>query len=634
MGERHRILIVEDAALDADLIEHELSEAGLELEVRRVETSEDLVAALATFRPDVVLSDYNLPRLDGMTALRHVKARAPHVPFILVTGSLNEETAVDCMKAGADDYVLKDRLKRIGPSVLAALGQKQAETAKESAEQALRESERRYRTVVDSLKEIVFQTDGAGRWTFLNPAWTEITGYSIEESLGRPFVDFVHPEDREAQLAVALASAAQGESTHSGEFRYRRKDGGQRWVEGYARFHRGFEGAIVAGSGTLTDITERKEAEAEQARLRSEQARLRDALASAVREWQRTFDSLEFPILIAGALGRVARINRAGRDLLGRPFPAIVGQPLSALSSREPWLGAARLIAAVAASRTTSRSQARDGETGQVWSLTARPLEGPSPDDPRVILDARDVTRETNMQEDLRRGELLAAMGSLVAGVAHEVRNPLFSISSNIDAFEAELEARHEHAGMVKVLRLEVARLSSLMQDLLDYGRPSAAEREVSPVEGVVREALERCEPLACDVAVSVSCPEGDAVRVPMDRNRLSLVFRNLIENAIQHAPPRSEVAVIVAPSREGGRDLVEVRVEDRGPGFHEEDLTQVFAPFFSRRRGGTGLGLSIVHKVVVEHGGQVVARNRPGGGASLCVKLPRAGPLEAVGDP
>jgi PAS domain S-box-containing protein len=616
MSERHRILIVEDAVLDAELLERELREAGLDFEAVRVETAEGLLAALQSFRPDVVISDYNLPRLDGMTALRHVKSYAPHLPFLLVTGSLNEETAVECMKAGATDYVLKDRLKRVGPAVLAALGQKQSQDAKDAAERALRESEHRYRTVVNSLQEVVFQTDGEGRWTFLNPAWTEITGYSLEESLGRSFADFVHPEDRESSLAVAIASATHGETIHSGEFRYLRKGGGQRWVEGYARLQRDPEGSIVACAGTLNDITERKEAEAEQARLR-------DALRDSAREWQRTFDAMEFPVLIADVGGRVRRINRAGRDLLALPYGELVGRPLAEISDREPWRTAARLLSRVVESGAAAESQERDLDRGQVWSLTVRPLEGPTPDQRRVIVDARDVTRETEMQENLRRGELLSALGSLVAGVAHEVRNPLFSISSNIDAFEAELGARQEYAGTVSVLRSEIARLSGLMQDLLDYGRPPSSEREVWPVEWVVREALSRCEPIAKNVAVSVSGPEGAQTSLPMDKNRLGLVFRNLIENAIQHSPSHSVVEVRVARRHEAGRDFVEVRVEDGGPGFRDEDLPEVFTPFFTRRRGGTGLGLSIVHKVVVEHGGKVAAKNRPGGGACLSVKLP-----------
>ena len=193
-------------------------------------------------RPDVVISDYNLPRLDGMTALRHVRSHAPHVPFLLVTGSLNEETAVECMKAGATDYVLKDRLKRIGPAVRAALGQKQSQEAKAAAERALRESELRYRTVVQSLKEVVFQADGEGPVDVPEPG---LDGDHGVFGRGEPgaIVRRLRPSGRSREQPRGgdrLREA--GEAIHSGEFRYLRKGGGQRWVEGYARLHRGPDG--------------------------------------------------------------------------------------------------------------------------------------------------------------------------------------------------------------------------------------------------------------------------------------------------------------------------------------------------------------------------------------------------------
>jgi len=618
MEERHRILIVEDAALDAELIERALREAGLLFETRRVETAPDLIAALQAFRPDVVLSDFNLPRLDGMTALRHVREQDPHLPFLLVTGSLNEETAVECMKAGAADYVLKDRMKRIGPAVRAALAQKAAHAAKFTAERALRESERRYRTLVDSLSEVVFQTDAKGAWTFLNPAWTEITGYSVEESLGHPLVDFIHPADREGQLAALGHLVDRGENVFRGSFRCLRKGGGDRWLEGFARFHRGPDGAMTGAAGTANDITDRKRGEAEQERLR-------DALRESVLEWQRTFDAMDFPVLIADVEGRVNRLNRAGRDLLKQPFAAIIGRPVSGLSEAEPWRAAARLVQQVAASEDRAEAQARDTASGQVFSLTARPLGGLYPEQRRIIVDARNVTREIEMQESLRRSELLSAMGSLVAGVAHEVRNPLFSISSNIDAFEAQLGSGPEYARTVGVLRSEVARLSSLMQDLLDYGRPPTSEREVLPLEGVLQEEMHRCGPLAHKAHVGLSASSGTPHYVAMDRTRLGLVFRNLFENAIQHAPAGSSVRIEVEGRGESGREAVLVSVNDSGPGFREEDIPALFTPFFTRRRGGTGMGLSIVQKVVLEHGGEVTAENLPAGGGSIRVTLPCA---------
>jgi PAS domain S-box-containing protein len=625
MEDRHRILIVEDMAFDAELIERALREAGLLFETRRVETAPDLIAALQSFRPDVVLSDFNLPRLDGMTALRHVREQDPHLPFLLVTGSLNEETAVECMKAGAADYVLKDRMKRIGPAVRAALAQKAAHAAKFTAERALRESERRYRTLVDSLSEVVFQTDAKGAWTFLNPAWTEITGFAVDESLGRTLVDFIHPQDREGQLAALGRLVDRGENVFRGSFRCIRKGGGERWVEGFARFHRGPDGELTGAAGTANDITDRKRAEAEQERLR-------DALRESVLEWQRTFDAMDFPVLIADVEGRVSRLNRAGRDLLGQPFAAIIGRQVKALSHAEPWRAAARLVQQVAASDDRAEAQVNDAASGQVFSLTARPLGGLSPEQRRIIVDARNVTREIEMQESLRRSELLSAMGSLVAGVAHEVRNPLFSISSNIDAFEAQTGSVPEYARTVGVLRSEVARLSSLMQDLLDYGRPPTAEREVLPLEGVLQEEMHRCAHLAHKAQVDLAATSPFPHFVAMDRTRLGLVFRNLFENAIQHAPAGSSVRVEVEGRADGGREAVVVSVNDSGPGFREEDIPVLFTPFFTRRRGGTGMGLSIVQKVVLEHGGEVTARNLPGGGGSIRVSLPCTTPGAPAG--
>ena len=121
-----RILILEDVPMDAELVEYELARASIPFEARCVDTREDFVGALDDFRPDLILSDYTLPRFDGMAALRLARERVPSVPFLIVTGSVNEETAVGCMKAGATDYLLKSNLARIGPAIEAALARVQS----------------------------------------------------------------------------------------------------------------------------------------------------------------------------------------------------------------------------------------------------------------------------------------------------------------------------------------------------------------------------------------------------------------------------------------------------------------------------------------------------------------------------
>jgi two-component system cell cycle sensor histidine kinase/response regulator CckA len=157
-----RVLIFEDEALDAELIEYELERAKLACETRRVESREEFVRALEEFRPDLILSDYAVPRFDGMAALALVRELAPTVPFIIVTGSVNEETAVRCMHAGASDYLIKNNLARLGPAIHSALEREQARAEKLKAEHALHRSEASLRAIFNSSPQAFVLADPDG----------------------------------------------------------------------------------------------------------------------------------------------------------------------------------------------------------------------------------------------------------------------------------------------------------------------------------------------------------------------------------------------------------------------------------------------------------------------------------------
>lgn len=226
------------------------------------------------------------------------------------------------------------------------------------------------------------------------------------------------------------------------------------------------------------------------------------------------------------------------------------------------------------------------------------------------------------LEDSLRRRERMAAMGSLVAGVAHEVRNPLFGISSTVDALAARVrpDGVAEHLG---VLRSQVERLGKLMDDLLEYGRPSALERRPEDLAGMVREAARACDYLARDSGSRVELlPHAELPPLPVDRKRIVQVLQNVLENALRHAPRQSQVTVELGLADAGG-SLAKVAVRDPGPGFAAADLPHVFEPFFTRRQGGTGLGLSIVQQIVEQHGGRAEARNHPAGGAEIVILLP-----------
>jgi signal transduction histidine kinase len=243
----------------------------------------------------------------------------------------------------------------------------------------------------------------------------------------------------------------------------------------------------------------------------------------------------------------------------------------------------------------------------------------------REIADRIQAEAErARLETSLRRAETMSAMGGLVAGVAHEVRNPLFGVLSVLDAMEARFGEQTDLQRYFPVLREEAGRLTRLMQELMEYGKPPNRELTPGSVQEVLADALRHNEGVAASNGVRLVGRVPDALPpVRLDRDRLFRVFHNLLENAIQHSQPSDEVVLEIRILGANGKRWIECLVADSGPGFPGDDLPHVFEPFFTRRRGGTGLGLSIVHQIAHEHGGDIVAANRPEGGALMTVRLP-----------
>jgi signal transduction histidine kinase len=240
-----------------------------------------------------------------------------------------------------------------------------------------------------------------------------------------------------------------------------------------------------------------------------------------------------------------------------------------------------------------------------------------------LLEDEREAALQ--LERALRRREALAEMGALVAGVAHEARNPLFGISATLDALQSRLgeSAADRHLAL---MREEIARLSRLMGDLLDYGRPIAAELVPGSLSAAAATAVSvsAAQSEAAGVAVELLRRPG-ALDVRLDPPRLVQAIQNLVQNAVQHTPRGGRVQVELRSEAQDGIAGFSCVVRDEGPGFAPEDLAHLFEPFYSRRLGGTGLGLSIVQRIVDQHGGRVSADNPPGGGAAVEVWLPAA---------
>jgi signal transduction histidine kinase len=208
--------------------------------------------------------------------------------------------------------------------------------------------------------------------------------------------------------------------------------------------------------------------------------------------------------------------------------------------------------------------------------------------------------------------------------VAHEVRNPLFSISATLDALHAELGDDGRYADYWPMLRSQVGRLQQLTRDLLDYGKPQRLRRAPSQLRDVVQRSVRACALLSRQAGVELRDDlPAELPPLELDIGRIEQVFENLIANAIQHSPRGGQVRIAALARSDEGLSEVRCSVADQGPGIPEHDLPHVFAPFFSRRKGGTGLGLALAERIVHDHGGRVLAANQPAGGAVFTVCLP-----------
>jgi PAS domain S-box-containing protein len=487
-------------------------------------------------------------------------------------------------------------------------------TERKQIELALSDSEERYRTLFESTPQPIWVYDEVTlAFLAVNDAATRTYGFSREEFLGMT-IDGIRL--REGAPALLINNpAGTGEPELSSPWRHRTKDNRIIYVE--MNSHAVIFNRRPARLVIVNDVTERKH-------LDEQQRRMHASLQQSAMEWRQTFNSMDFPVLILDLEGQIKRSNEAAEHIAGTATEELVGKNISELGDVQPWKMTAELLHEIGTGEGSMSREVTDEVSGKTWAITLYLIHEFGSLGDRAILVAQDITKRIQLEVSLRQSEMMSLLGSLVAGVAHEVRNPLFGISSILDAFETRFSDRSEYLRYTDVLRDEVGRLTVLMEELLEYGKPFQGDLYLVSLDEVINKSIRACLP-AGEVA-NVTLVNNFLTSLPkvmIDRRRLSKVFVNLIENAIQHSQSGGSVVIEGRRSFDGGKEWVECMVKDAGAGILAQDLPKIFEPFFSKRRGGTGLGLAIAHRIMEEHGGKLIAGNNPEGGACMTTRFP-----------
>src|SRR5262245_1272852 len=225
-----RVLHLEDDVKDTELLQAALEAEGVPSELTRVETEHDFAVALKRGKLDLILADYTLPSFDGLSALRLAREHAPDVPFLFVSGTLGEDVAIEALKKGATDYVLKTRLARLGPSITRALREARERTERKRAEEALRDSEEQWKAAFESNPVMYFMTDRMGTTLSVNAFGANQLGYKRSEMVGQSALNVFYEADREDVLKHVEECFQNLGSTFTWEARKVRKDGTVIWV--------------------------------------------------------------------------------------------------------------------------------------------------------------------------------------------------------------------------------------------------------------------------------------------------------------------------------------------------------------------------------------------------------------------
>jgi PAS domain S-box-containing protein len=534
-------------------------------------------------------------------------------------------------------------------------------TERKRAEEALRESEQRYRALIEVSPQIVWMSRADGYNIYFNQWWYDYSGLTREESEGFGWVQALHPEHRDRAVDLWRQSLATGNESII-EAPVRRADGQYRWHLSRGVPVRDADGRIVRWMGIGIDINDRREAE--EALRESEQryrnifekvgvaiveedfskvmARLGDLKARGVQDFRRYL--AEHPELAREtfALVKVTDANEAAVALFGAASKQEFFDALPRLATREVQAAWVAQLPAVAEGQRSVEEVVLTTLGGEsVHTLVTIVLPPESSGFESVLVTVVDLSERKRAEEALNQAQAALAhmtrvttLGELTASIAHEVNQPLAAIVNNAGACLALLSRKRADVEELRAALADITsdaeRASAVIERVRGLAKRSAPERIAVRLTDLVHEivALTRAEAATRRVAIRTNVP-ADLPLVLGDRVQLQQVLLNLVVNAMDAMSSADErersVDIRGRVDMDDGCPAVTISVEDRGIGLRPEELDRLFEAFYTTKPHGMGLGLAISRSIIEAHGGRLWGESHRGRGAVFSFRLPAA---------
>ncbi len=630
-AETLQFLVVEDDEDDFVHVRQLLRSSVGEAEVERAATAEAAVAMASDHPHDLCFVDYRLGDKDGLDVLRELKDRDVAAPVIFLTGQGDEEVAVQAMKAGASDYLLKSKVnaQSLETAVRHALTLGKEQEAVRVARRALQASEQRFRALVENSSDAITLLDAQGTITYASQSIRGLLGYAPEELVETSAFDYLHSEDQAGVRETFLAILQAPGIPYRLEYRCRHKNGEWRFLEaiGANRLHETAVGAVVVNE---RDVTERKQAEAE-----------RTAAEDKLRKVSRAVEQSADMVVMTDPNGVIEYANPAFETLTGYKREEAVGRtPRILKSGRQDRAYYERMWATLLSGQVFRDVLVNRKKNGDLfWAeKTITPVLDERGKVRHFISNDRDITERRVLEQQLLHSQKMDAVGQLAGGVAHDFNNLLMVISSYAellsDSIGGNPKAQHQAAEILKAAR----RAAGLTRQLLAFSRKQVMSPRVLDLNTVLAD-IERMLPRLIGENIQVEIRPGASLwMVKADPVQIEQVIMNLAVNA-RDAMPRGGHLVLETTNAQLDEEYarrhvgtspgehVMLAVSDTGCGIPADILPHIFEPFFTTKElgKGTGLGLPTVYGIVKQSGGSVWVYSEVGHGTVFKVYLPRS---------